>query len=247
MTVLIYTYNSEPHMSECIESAQLLTKSVIVVDMGSGDGTKSIAAHKKVKVVTVPYHIYVEPVRMQGIEAVKTDWFLILDADERVTEELAAEIKEKIASTEFTSYQVPRKNIFNRKKWLEFGGWYPDYQTRLIKHSAIKNWPKKIHATPVIDGAQGRLTNPMLHYFHGTIENMVSKTAIYESIESNLLFDAKRKSSTLIFFRKFLGELYRRLIKHAGWRDGMIGVIESFYQAYSKTTTYLFLYEKQQA
>lgn len=247
ISVLIYTYNSEPHMSECIESAQLLTDSVVVVDQDSNDGTKSIAAHKKVKVVTVPHHNYVEPIRMLGIKDVKSDWILILDADERLTEELAAEVKETLSTTKFTSFQVPRKNIFARKKWLQYGGWYPDYQTRLIKRTALVDWPQKIHAMPVIEGQSGVLINPMLHYFHGTIENMVSKTVLYEAIEAELLYDAQRKSSTFIFFRKFLGELYRRLIQHAGWRDGMIGVIESVYQAYSKTTTYLFLYEKQKA
>lgn len=247
ISVLIYSYNSEPHMSECIESAQLLTDSVIVIDMGSNDGTRSIAAHKKIRVVTVPHYAYVEPIRMLGIQEVKTGWLLILDADERVTEELATEIKEKITDSGYTNYQIPRKNIFARKKWLQHGGWYPDYQSRLIKQSAIGDWPAKIHATPIIQGKAGVLTNPMLHYFHGTVENMVSKTAVYEAIEAELLHEAGRGSSTFIFFRKFLGELYRRLIRHAGWKDGMVGVFESVYQAYSKTITYLFLYEKQKA
>jgi hypothetical protein len=74
----------------------------------------------------------------------------------------------------------------------------------------------------------------------------LEKTAVYEDIESRLLLDAKREVTTPIFFRKFFGELYRRLLKKAGFMDGSYGIIESFYQAYSKTITYLMLYEKYQ-
>lgn len=247
MSVLIYTYNSESHIAECIESAKLLSDDIVVVDQKSSDATQSIAKKAGATIVTVPHHIYVEPIRMDGIKKATGDWIFILDADERMTQELADVVKATIEKPEFTSYKVPRKNIFARKVWLKNGGWYPDEQTRLIKRSAIKDWPKKIHATPVIDGKQSNLTEPMLHYFHGDITGMVNKTGVFEQIESGLLYDANRASSTLIFFRKFLGELFRRLIKKAGWKDGMTGIIESYYQAYSKTITYLFLYEKQKA
>lgn len=90
----------------------------------------------------------------------------------------------------------------------------------------------------------GLLNNPILHYFHGDIGQMVNKTMVFEDIESELLFEAERPVYTLTFFRKFFGELFRRLILNKGFMDGTIGIIESFYQAYSKTITYLFLYEK---
>lgn len=76
---------------------------------------------------------------------------------------------------------------------------------------------------------------------------MVEKTIIYEEIEAELLFKAGRKVSTLTFFRKFFGELYRRLLKRIGFMDGPIGIIEGIYQAHSKTITQLFLYEKKES
>lgn len=248
ITVLIYTYNNETHIADCISAAKFLTDTIIVIDQNSTDKTVSLAKQLKARVVTVPHHIFVEPVRMRGISQVNEGWVMILDADERITPELAAEIKQILnSSSDITHYKIPRKNIFDNRVWLAHGGWFPDYQTRLILRSAIRDWPKNIHATPVITGNPGILNSPMLHYFHGAIEAMVSKTAVYESIESDLLYEARRASSVPIFFRKFLGELFRRLIKHAGWKDGMYGIIESMYQAYSKTVTYLFLYEKQKA
>ena len=134
------------------------------------------------------------------------------------------------------------KNIFARIKWLKHGGWWPDHQIRLINKKYFTSWPKRIHSTPRIKGDFGYLKNPFIHYFHVDLSGMVKKTIIFEDIESDLLYKAGKKSSTLTFCRKFLAELYRRLIKNLGFLDGAFGIIESLYQAFSKTITYLFLY-----
>jgi hypothetical protein len=89
------------------------------------------------------------------------------------------------------------------------------------------------------------LKNAFLHYSKNDYEQIVKKTINFEDIESELLFKADKPVNTLTFFRKFLGELYRRMFKASGYKDGTIGVIESIYQAFSKTITYLYLYEKK--
>jgi hypothetical protein len=91
----------------------------------------------------------------------------------------------------------------------------------------------------------GYLHESFLHLFHGNLETMVKKTLVFEDIESNLLFKANKSVTTVTFFRKFFGELIRRSVVRAGFLDGTIGIIESIYQAYSKTITYLLLYEKK--
>ena len=135
--------------------------------------------------------------------------------------------------------------MFGGKKWLQNGGWWPDEQMRLIKLSAFQEWPTQIHSTPIINGEMGYLHESFLHYFHGTIETMVQKTLVFEDIESELLFTAHKPVCVRTFFRKFFGELFRRLLQKRGFLDGQIGIIESVYQAYSKTITYLLLYEKK--
>ena len=194
ITVLIETYNEERNIAECIKSAQLLTQTVVVVDMKSTDRTVEIA--KKMGTTIIPFDshpLYVEPAREFGIRQIKTDWVMILDADERMTKELADEILYVIASEakqskddKITYYKIPRKNIFGAKKWLQHGAWWPDEQMRLIKISAFKTWPSNIHSTPQIDGKMGHLTEPFLHYFHGDMQSMVEKTLIFEDIESGL-------------------------------------------------------------
>jgi len=229
ITVVIFTPKDDENIKDCIKSAQLLTQNIILV---------------------FPTSTFVETVRESGIKQVKTDWVLILDADERLTEELAKEIKEilRFAQDDRVGYyKIPRKNIFAGVKWLKHGGWLPDYQIRLINRKYFIGWSKRIHSTPQIKGNYGYLKNPLIHYFHGDLNKMVEKTIVFEDIESDLLYKAGKTANTPIFFRKYFAELYRRMFKGLGFLDGTIGIIESIYQAFSKTITYLFLYEKNRS
>ncbi len=254
ITVLIETYNEETNLHDCIRSAKLLTDAILVVDMNSTDKTVEIAQRNGAKVLLFDSPArYVEPAREFGIRKVTTEWVMILDADERITKNLAEEIHKKINKQDFlsnrikikTHFKIPRKNIFAGKKWLKHGGWWPDEQIRLIHIPALITWPARIHSTPVVDGEMGHFNEPLLHYFHGDLHTMVEKTITFENIEADLLFKANRLVAIHTFFRKFYGELYRRLLKHKGYKDGIVGIIESIYQAFSKTITYLFLYEKK--
>lgn len=247
ISVVITVYNEENYIADCIQSARLLTDNITVVDTGSTDRTVALVTSLGAEIKHLPFRRYVEPSRKYAITSATSDWVLVLDADERISKELADEILAAVSSDDFTHYTIPRRNIFAGRKWLRYGGWYPDQVLRLIKTSSFKAWPDAIHSSPVIDGNRGELKNDIIHYFHPSLEQMVSKTTNFEEIEAELLFQAKKKSGVMIFFRKYFGELYRRLVKKMGFRDGAFGVIEAAYQAYSKSITYLILYEKQHA
>lgn len=248
-TIIINTRNEEKNIKDCITSALLLTNDILLVDMESTDKTVEIAKDFDIEASNFPKSNYVEPAREFGIGKAKADWVFILDADERITKELSEEIKALITNHQslITYFKVPRKNIFANTKWLKYGGWWPDYQTRLINKKFLTRWPKQIHSTPLIKGKSDYLKNSLVHYFHGDLSNMVKKTITFEDIESDLLYKAGKKTTTKTFFRKFFAELYRRLIKGVGFLDGTLGIIESIYQAFSKTITYLFLYEKSRS
>jgi glycosyltransferase involved in cell wall biosynthesis len=223
----------------------LLSSNVTIIDFESTDKTLEIAKRRGIKVHSIKHVNYVEPARNLAMEIADADWVFILDADERITQELAHEIKDAISSDEYAYYRVPRKEYFAKKLWLRHGGWWPNTQIRLIKKTAFQDWPSQIHSFPRIKGEEGQLKHAFLHYSKNDYEQVVKKTINFEDIESELLFEANKEVNTATFFRKFLGELYRRLFKKQGYKDGTIGVIESIYQAFSKTITYLYLYEKK--
>lgn len=244
ITAIIHTYNEEHAIIECIKSAKLLTNDIVVIDMESTDTTRLKAQRYGATVYTTTHAHYVEPARAFGISKAHGNWVCILDADERITPELAQELKKATVSI-YTHYKIPRKNIFVGKQWLKHGGWWPDYQVRFIKKSAFQSWSSRIHSTPIITGNLDFSKYAFLHLFHPSLSAMVEKTIIYENIESQLLYAAGRIVTVRTLFRKFFGELYRRLIHKLGFLDGTLGIIESLYQAYSKTITWLFLFEKR--
>lgn len=249
INLIIFTYNNEKEIREIIDNGKKLTKEVIVIDLESQDKTAEIARKLGAKVHSFPHPQYVELARDFGLKKATSQWVLVLDADERVSQELAKEIKFKLnlhsrGGNTISHFFVPRKNIFINR-WLRHGGWWPDYQIRLINTDYFISWPKEIHSTPIIKGKASHLTNPIIHYFHSDLESMVKKTIKFETIESELLLKAKRKVSLFTFFRKFFGELWRRFFLKMGFMDGVFGIIESIYQAFSKTITYLFLYEQK--
>lgn len=245
LTVVIQTRNESASIQDCIASAKLLSDDILLVDMESTDDTVAKATTTNARITSFPYSRYVEPARRFGIEQATGDWIFILDADERIDQTLAKEIFHTLENSSHTHFKIPRKNVFGMKHWLRHGGWWPDHQMRLIQKAAFKDWPARIHATPDIEGTIGYLKTPILHYFHGDVEKMVEKTIQFEDIEATLLFEADRTVGTQTFFRKFFGELNRRLVKHVGFADGTVGILESVYQAFSKTITWLYLYEKK--
>jgi len=274
ISVVIFAHNDQDRLETCIKSINSLTTNIFLLDIASTDKTSIIAEQLGATVHKTKFVQYVELVREEGIKLADTQWVLILDADESLSSNLikeinsiivlggksgrtpdSAQIMASMSSTDrretldrtqhINAYKIPRKNLFAGKKWLKHGGWWPDYQIRLINKDAFISWPKQIHSTPNIKGISANLKNHIIHNFHGDFENMVNKTLIFEDIESDLLYKAGKKANTLIFIKKFLGEFYRRFFKHTGFMDGQVGIIESIYQSFSKTITYLFLYEKK--
>ncbi|MFQ5452068.1 MAG: glycosyltransferase family 2 protein, partial [Candidatus Paceibacterota bacterium] len=232
ITVIISAYNEEDNIKECVLSARALTRDIIVIDTESVDKTASIATLLGTRVISFPYSRIVEPSRKFSIERARGPWVFLLDADERITHELVREIRQAILSDECSYYKIPRKNLFGRTKWLKHGGWWPDHVLRLINKKYFVDWPARIHAPPKIKGSQGRLNEPIIHFSEGNLSAMVRKTTVFEDVESGLLYKAQKYASVATFFRKFLGELFRRLILWRGFLDGPAGVIGSIYQAY---------------
>lgn len=243
ISIIIHSHSFEG-IVDCVSSAKLLANNILLIGEETRENVKKELADLGVKIIPFQNSGIVETAREFGIKQAQTDWALLLDADERITNSLVQEIKSVISLKLVDYYQIPRKEILFHKHWLKHGGWWPNYQTRLIKTSSFISWPKHIHSTPKIQGEMGKLKSPLLHYSQNDFEKIVARTITFEDKESDLLFKAKRQASTLIFFRKFAAELFRRLIGKIGFLDGSLGIIESIYQAFSKTITYLFLYEK---
>lgn len=247
ISVVIITKNTASKIEDCLKSVKDLAGEILIVDGDSTDGTIGIAKKYGARVVKQKGKGFSDW-RTEGLKEAKGEWIFYLDSDERVTPELAREIKSVVTSHEsaFFSYAISRRNIILGKE-MGHGGWWPDYVKRLYKKSALKEWVGDLHEEPVFEGKMGHLKNPMVHLKHDNLSEMIEKTNKWSEIEAKLLFDAKHpKMSWWRFFRIMLTEFWYRMVIKKGFMDGVEGVIYAIYQMWSKFITYAKLWEMQE-
>jgi glycosyltransferase involved in cell wall biosynthesis len=183
--------------------------------------------------------------RNYGAKKANGNWLFYVDSDEVVTNELKEEILKSLSQDKYSAFAIPRRNILLGKE-MHFGGWWPDYVLRLLKKDAFIKWEGELHEQPKIKGIVGKLKNPLIHNSHRSLTEMVEKTNEWSEVEAELLFKSGHpKMNILRFLSVGFKEFWYRGIKKLGFLDGTIGIIEVFYQTYSRLITYAKLWEKQ--
>src|SRR4030065_259650 len=128
LSIVISAFNEEKKIENCLKSAKFADE-IVFVNNSSTDQTRKIAEkYTEIIIDQKNNPNSIDRQKNTGIEKARNEWIFILDADERITEELAREIKQTINSeTKFSGFRIPRKNIAFGK-WIQHTGWYPDYQ-----------------------------------------------------------------------------------------------------------------------
>lgn len=247
LSVVIIVKNEEGFIGDCLESVKWADE-VILLDGGSTDQTLVIAQKYQVKIVKQESsRVDFAAWHNQGKDEATSEWLLYLDADERVTLELAQELQrvpqEKVVDV--NAYQIRRRNFLLGRN-LEHGGWGPDYQIRLFRRQALVEWQGSLHERPVFTGKLGRLAGTMIHLQPEKLEPALAKSITWSKIESKLLFKAHHPVvAWWRVLRMGLTTFWQRLVIKQGWRDGIEGWIENFYQVYHTMVVYLRLWELQ--
>lgn len=232
LTVLIHTKNAAATLKQALESA-LFADQIIVVDMHSADETISIAQEYTSHIFTVDDVGYVEPARNFGLSQVKTEWVLILDADEEVSDGLSQKIKELLSREKVADgYYLPRQNVIFGKP-LAHTGWWPDWQLRLFKVGRV-SWSPEIHSVPETKGEIKKVpAEPeyaLIHHNYQTVRQFVDRLNRYTDIEASKK-DDQAVLSEISYFRLFSQEFLRRLFAQNGLDDGRHGVALSLLQS----------------
>lgn len=232
---VILTYNEEQHILDCIESLGWVDQ-VIVFDSFSTDDTVRLAESAGAKVLQHRFENYGAQ-RDAALRAVEAEWVFFLDADERATPELAAEIREKIGSPE-RGWWVPRHNyIFGR---LTLGaGWYPDYQLRVLHRASARYDPgRPVHEEVILDGEAGYLDVPMLHYNYRDLAHFVAKQEQYTDFEAGIRFGKGLRPKPWTYLTGPLRQFWWRYVTLKGCRDGVHGLRLSLLMAYYEYQTW---------
>lgn len=243
ISAIILTKNEQDMIANCLETLGWCNE-VIVVDDGSTDMTGAIAERAGAVVIKSKPGLFAD-LRTQGLRKAKSDWVLYVDADERVSPQLAREIQRVTSSGQHQIWKV-RRNDIQYGKWMEHGGWEKDWIERLFLKSALKEWSGTIHESPMYEGSVGQLEHPLVHLTHRNIRDGLLKSAEWTGYEAQLLFEAKTSPVTgRTLLRKTVMEFYRRLIKQKGYKDGVEGWIEALTQAMNRFLVYARLWEFQ--
>ena len=247
LSVVISAFNEEKNIKECLKSV-VWADEVILVNNGSTDQTEAIAQKFTKHIIRQnndPQKIDLQ--KNIGFDKAKGNWILSLDADERIPEDLANEIKTLLESgdREEVAFEIPRKNIIF-DKWIEHSLWWPDYQLRLFKKGKGKFVSATVHKAITVDGKIGRLNQPMVHHNYSSISQYVQKMdQIYAENEASVLFNEGKKFRMLDALAMPAHDFLKTFFLQKGYKDGLHGLVLSLLQAFYALLVFAKVWERQ--
>lgn len=239
LTAIVLTYNEENYIKDCLKSIAF-TDTQIVFDSYSTDKTVEIATQMKAKVIKNEFKNFAEQ-RNAALLAVadSTDWVLFVDADERVPNDLAEEIRLVIMQNEAVGYQIPRHNfIFG--KLTKGAGWYPDYQTRLLKVGK-SHYENPVHEVVILEGERGTLSNHFIHHNYRDLPHFIQTQEKYVRYDAKIMFDKGIKPKPQNYILQPLRHFKWRFFELKGYTDGWHGFKLSTLMAWYELKKYMIL------
>lgn len=241
ISILIISKNEEEVIEECIKSVKALADEIIVVD-DSSDKTAEIAEKLGAKVIHNNFKNFSDQ-RNEALKHARNEWIFYIDADERATPKFIDEVRERIKKSpdNIAGFFVKRKTFYFGRDWN-----FTDKVERVFKKSKLLGWKGVVHETPSVDGKMEIIDEPILHYTHRNLSQMLEKTNKWSEYEAKLRFDANHpKMNILRFVRVIMTGFLKSYVKEKGYKNGTAGMIEAIYQGYSMFITYSKLWEMQ--
>lgn len=244
LTVLILTYNEEAHIEKCIKSAAKVADEIVVIDSGSKDRTTEIAKNMGAKVVVRAMTDGFAGQRNFALMQTNAAWIFFLDADERISDDLAGEIKKAVAKNDQAAYKMPRRSyVFG--EWVKYGGWYPDYCLRLMPRTSTK-WEGLAHERPITNLPIRTLGGDIDHYTYSDWSRNITKINSYTTLMAEKMYHSGKRASTLDIVIHPLWAFVRMYIFKRGLLDGRLGFIMAAIHSFYTMMKYVKLFYLQQ-
>ncbi|PYR52683.1 MAG: glycosyltransferase family 2 protein [Acidobacteria bacterium] len=243
LSVTVITKNEAARISDALASVQWADE-IIVVDSESEDRTVEIARTHTARVVVRRWEGYVSQKNFAASLATH-DWILSVDADERVTPELASEIRTILSGPSHQGYRIPRAT-WHLGRWIRTTDWYPDYQLRLYDRRSAAWAGRYVHKGVVVRGSVGRLAGELQHFPYRDISDHLQTIDRYTTFAAREMHEKGTGAGLarlalhppLAFLRNYLAR--------GGFRDGVPGFIISALNAYYVFLKFAKLRELQQ-
>ena len=192
LSVILITRNEAANIRECLQSVSWADE-IVVVDSGSTDETAAIARSMGARVYEHDWPGF-GPQKNRALGYAGKEWVFSIDADERVTPELRAELEQVMRDDKAEGYYCPRLSQFCGT-FIHHSGWYPDYVLRLFKRDAGRFSDSLVHESVKLNGASAKLKSPLLHYSYLTMNDVERKVEHYSSAAAQQMFQAGRRSN----------------------------------------------------
>lgn len=245
ISVTIITLNEAEHIVDAINSAAWADE-VIVVDSGSHDDTVALARNKGATVSLRNWTGYVDQKNYAaGLAA--HDWIFSLDADERITPELATQIRARLATEPpRRGYRVPRVT-FHLGRWIRTTDFYPDYQTRLYDRRTARWRGRYVHESVEVEGGAGYLTEKIQHYSYRNLSDHIDRINHYTTLWARQNYESGRRAGPLELLIHPPAAFARNYILRRGFVDGTAGLLLSIVNAYAVFLKFSKLWELRRA
>jgi len=237
LSAIVITKNEAANIGACLDSLAFCDER-IVVDCGSTDATVEIARRKGARVEFHEWRGY-GPQKNYALSLATGNWVLSVDADERVTPELAAAIKAATAKEGPDAWEFPRLSSFCGRQ-MRHSGWYPDYVLRLFRRGKALFDDVIVHERVICKGMVKRLRQPLIHHPVLKLEDALSRMDRYSTASAQALVASGRKVSFLTGVGHGLASFLRTYVLRAGFLDGAEGFLlavanaEGSYYRYTK-------------
>lgn len=232
ISVLIFTLNEERNIEECINSVKWI-KNIVIIDTGSKDRTLEIVREYTNNIYITSSLGFVESARNFGIKKINTEWILMIDADERLSDNARYEIQKLVNSQKYDGFWIPRRNYVSNKYYLKYGYFYPDWQLRLFKKknyrfSGVIHQPINIPKKKLCFSNNIYLTHNLTHAKYNTYFSFFRLTKyIFIEAKEYKKINKVKFLDVIAFFRSCINILryvYRSFIKLNGYKDGYYGL-----------------------
>jgi glycosyltransferase involved in cell wall biosynthesis len=239
LAAVILAKNEEDHISGCLDSLNWVDERVLFDDY-STDRTVEIAQARGARVLEHALENFAAQ-RNAALAAVEAEWILFVDADEQATPALADEVRRVIryeGAQARVGWWIPRHNYMIGHR-MRGGGWYPDYQLRLLRRGKVRYDPAHpVHEIVVLDGEAGHLENVLIHYNYDRLAEFRRKMGRYTGFEAGILHERGVRVRPWTYVSMPIREFWRRFVALRGYQDHIYGLLFCGLMAWYTFVTY---------
>jgi glycosyltransferase involved in cell wall biosynthesis len=222
ISATIVTLNEERNIARAIASLGCADE-IVVVDSGSSDKTRAIAAALGACVIEESWRGYAGQKNYAAARAAH-DWILSIDADESVTEALGKEILEvKENGPRFDGYTFPRLAQY-LGRWIRHSGWYPDRKVRLYNRARAQWVGEYVHESVCVNGIVGELHGDLQHFTCDSLSEHLRTLDRYTTLAAQ---EVRARGEEVTFRRLSIDPAWtfvRTYIVQRGFLDGPEGL-----------------------